>query len=332
MSVEIVPFSECHLNDAAVLVTTRYRVERDLEKSLPAQFEQPDSVLPRLQNYANQRAGVAAIRNGRLVGFLVGLLILNRGRRLAWSPDWGHAAESNDSREIYHAMYARLAPRWLANGCFTHAITALAHDRTTIDTWFSLGFGLITVDALRDIDPVPDLVADIEIRRALLEEIDHAMNLEVGLRRYIATAPIFIPFIMQQEKESYAKWLSDSANALLLAYHNGDAVSFMRLQPSAYHVLPISDKATVAITGAFTKANIRRSGIGTALLNHSLDWARSVGYRYCSVDYESTNILGSHFWQGRGFKPVCYSLVRHIDEIIAWANEDRDDADLLREF
>ena len=36
MSVEIIPFSECHLNDAAILVATRYRAERDLEKSLPA--------------------------------------------------------------------------------------------------------------------------------------------------------------------------------------------------------------------------------------------------------------------------------------------------------
>ena len=102
--MEIMPFNEEHLEDAGALVAARYRAERKLDLSLPPAFEDSGSIVPRLRDYANGRAGVVAIQNGRLAGFLMGLLVLNIGRRLAWSPDWGHAADSDDNREIYRAM------------------------------------------------------------------------------------------------------------------------------------------------------------------------------------------------------------------------------------
>ena len=291
-------------------------------------------MLPRLQNYANQRAGVVAIQDSRLVGFIVGLLIQNRGVRTAYIPDWGHATSSSDSKEIYRLMYAALSPRWVTNGYFTHAITIFAHEYTTSNAWVSLGFGQTTIDALRNLNPVQGSAAEVEIRRATTEDIDQVFTLAIAMQRHMSGAPIFIPLIIYQNRQWTQKWLSDSANALWLAYHNGATVGFMGLQPSNPNaaVLPVSDKTFVAFNRAFTKEDLRCRGIGTALLNHSLDWARSVGYKHCSVDFESTNITGSRFWLGRGFKPVCYSLVRHIEERISWAHEGRDDADLLSEF
>ena len=41
-SVDIVPFRDDHLEDAAALVAARYRAERDLDKSLHARYEEPD--------------------------------------------------------------------------------------------------------------------------------------------------------------------------------------------------------------------------------------------------------------------------------------------------
>ena len=82
-------------------------------------------------------------------------------------------------------------------------------------------------------------------------------------------------------------------------------------------VMLVSHETTVTITGAFTKDGIRHCGIGIALLNHSLDWARSIGYSHCTAEYDSTNIIGSRFWQRRGFKPVGYSWIRSIDKRIA---------------
>jgi len=320
----IMPFNEEHLEDAGALVAARYRAERKLDLSLPPAFEDSGSIVPRLRDYAN----------GRLAGFLLGLLVLNIDRRLAWSPDWCHAADSNDNREIYRAMYAELAPRWVTDGYFAHAVTVFAHEHTVSDAWYSLGFGVTTVDAFRDLAPVEGPVTDVEIRRATLQDIDPVITLVIALRRHMASAPAFMPFITHRERQRTQQWLSDSNNAMWLAYHDDEPVGFMGLQPSDPHgaVMPVSDKTIVAFNRTFTREDLRLRGFGTALLDYSLDWARSAGYERCSVDYESTNIIGSRFWESKGFRPVCYSLVRHVDERIAWAHKDRDETDILREF
>jgi len=330
MSFEIVPLDVHHLEDAAALVATRYRTERDLNKSLPAQFENTHAVLPLLKDYTNGQAGITAIREKRLIGFLIGLLITD-GTKIAYVPDWGHAADLEGGQEIYRAMYANLARRWVTNGYFSHVISVRAHEREAVDAWFSLGFGMIEINALRDVSPVDGGMAEVEIRRAGPEDIDVVLSLRLAMQRHLAETPTFIPLNIRRGRKHYEQWLPDSTNALWLAYRDGDAIAFMELEPSSRLgvVMPVFDEANVTITGAFTKEDIRQRGIGTALLNHSLEWARSAGYKNCAVEFESTNIIGSSFWYGKGFQPVCYSLLRHIDERIAWAHEDRDDVDLL---
>jgi len=317
-SIEIVPFQRDHLEHAALLVASRYRAERSLNESLPARFEDADAILPLLKDYANGQAGIAAICERRLIGFLIGLLITVREAKTAYVPDWGHAADSEDGRKTYQALYANLAPRWITDGYYTHAVTLLAHEREVIDTWFSLGFGMVEVNGVRDVSPIEGGMAEVEIRRAGLEDIDVVLSLRVAVERHLAEAPIFTPLIIRRGREFYEEWLPDPANAFWLAYRDRDAVAFMELVPSGRLgvVMPVIDETTVTITGAFTREDIRQRGIGTTLLNHSLEWARSAGYRNCAVEFESTNIIGSSFWHGNGFKPVCYSLVRHVDERI----------------
>ena len=75
----------------------------------------------------------------------------------------------------------------------------------------------------------------------------------------------------------------------------------------------IHDEKTTSIVGAFTTESVRGGGIATALLNRSLEWARSDGYERCAVDFEPMNPLATRFWL-RHFQPVCYTLIRHVDE------------------
>ena len=329
MPLEIVPLRDGHLEDAAALVTARYRALREDVPSLPSRYEDVTSILPLLRDLAGQAPGVAAIRGSQLAGFLLGQVIPSfRGGRSVYSAEWANGAEAQDSREIYREMYARLSARWVANGCFTHLVTVLAHDRRGIEGWHWLSFGLTGVDAMRDLSPVQGDSAPVEICRAGLEDIEQAMALSEPLQRYLATAPIFLAFVERDAKESHEKWLANSANALWLAYHGGEAVACMGLEPSnprACYV--IRDEKTISITSAFTKERERNRGIGTALLNRSLDWARSAGHERCAVDFEPQNIPGARFWL-RHFQPICYSLIRHVDERVAWAHEKRENKDL----
>jgi GNAT superfamily N-acetyltransferase len=332
MATAIAPFGDEHLERAASLVAARYRAERRHIPALPAAYEDPDAIGPRLRELAQSAPGVVAIREGQLAGFLLAYLALPRGVRTAYVPDFGHGADAVGGREIYRTMYASLSHKWLAHGCFSHCITFLAHEREAIEAWFSLGFGLIVIDALRDLDPGPGPSADAEIRRATAADVDLLTPLMLDLGRHLAASPIFIPLIVEDGRKDLERWLSDPARALWLAFQDGDVVAFMRLEPSRCEVMPTSADTTVAITGAFTVEKVRSRGIGTALLDHALDWARSAGYAHCSVDFESANIPGSRFWLGKGFQPVCHSLARRVDERLAWAHERRDDGDLVRAY
>ena len=205
-SIEIVPFQHDHLEDAAVLVATRYRAERGFDKSLPPQFEHADAVLPLLKAYANGQAGIVAICERRLIGFLIGLLITVREAKTAYVPDWGHAANSEDRRRTYQAMYANLASRWVADGYYAHAVTLLTHEREVMDTWYSLGFGMAEVDAMRDVSHVKGGTTEVEIRRAGPEDIDLVLSLRVAVERHLARAPIFIPLIIHRGRKFYQQW------------------------------------------------------------------------------------------------------------------------------
>ena len=318
MPLEIVPLRAEHLEDAAALVTARYRVLRECAPSLPPRYEDAGSLLPPLRDLAGQAPGVVAMRDGRLVGFILGMVLSEfRGKRGAYSPEWANAAQAEDSRETYREMYARLSARWVANGCFVHLATLLTHDRQAIDAWHWLGFGLAAVDAIRDLTPVQGTIADVEIRRAGLEDIEQAMTLSHALWQHLAAAPIFLRSIEKQGRAFHEQWLANSDNALWLAYHRGEAVACMGLEPSSPDACyVIRDEKTISITSAFTTESERNKGMGTALLNHSLAWARSVGYQRCAVDFEPQNIPAVRFWL-RHFQPVCYSQIRHVDERVA---------------
>lgn len=83
---------------------------------------------------------------------------------------------------------------------------------------------------------------------------------------------------------------------------------------------PTTPDQCIAIEHVFTDAEARGSGVGTALLRHGIAWAREAGYDRCSVDWEPSNLLGSRFWNGNGFRPISYWLTRRLDERIAWTH------------
>jgi GNAT superfamily N-acetyltransferase len=325
MPFEILPLMDEHLEDAAALFVERYAEMRTHVPYLPAHFEDADAILPLLSEVAGRSPGVVALRDTKLVGFLVGLVLANyRGKRAVWSPEWANAAVGENSQAVYVRMYTELSARWVANGCFMHLISILAHQRDLINRLQWLGFGLMAADAMRDLGPVEGDIAVVEIQRASLDDIEQAMRLGEALQRYMASAPIFLAFAENHGRAYYSELLSSTDNVFWLARHDGEAVSFLSLRPSNPGAADIvQDERIVNITGAFTAERLRGRGIGAALLQRALAWARAAGYESCAVDFEPENVTGAHFWL-RHFQPVCLSLARHVDERIAWAHHARD--------
>ena len=315
MMLEVVPLGEEHLKDAAALASNRYKGLRDQVPLLPPRYAESSTLLPLLQDIVEAGPGVAAIRQGRLIGFLTGWLIPSfRGKRSVFSPEWANAADLENSRRIYEEMYAYLSASWVADGYFTHLISILVNDHDGIDGWYWLGFGMIAADAVRGLQPAQGGDADIDVQRARLQDLEQMMMLNEASVQHLAAPPTFLADTEKRDRSYYEEWLQDPDQAVWMAYQGTEAVAYMRLGSANEDASTIIyDEKTTSIVGAFTKDKVRGRGIATALLNRSLEWAHAAGYERCAVDFEPMNPLATRFWL-RHFEPVCYTLIRHVDE------------------
>jgi GNAT superfamily N-acetyltransferase len=318
MSMKVVPLREEHLADAAALVSRRYQGLREQVPSLPPRYAEVSTLLPMLRDIAGAGPGVAAIHGGQLVGFLSGWLISSfRGKRSAFSPEWANAADPANSQRIYEQMYTHLSASWVRDGYTTHLISLLANDRDGLEGWHWLGFGMLAADAVRDLQPVPGRDTGAEIRRAGLQDLEQVRTLTEALVQYMTEPPIFLVNTEERDVAYYEEWLQNPDRVIWLAFDGAEAVAFMRLGPANEDASNIIyDEKTTSVTGAFTRERARGGGIASELLNRSLAWARAKGYERCAVDFEPMNPLATRFWL-RHFQPVCYAVVRHVDERVA---------------
>ena len=310
-----VPLSEKHLEDAALLVSQRYRRLCEQEPHLPLRYSKVDNLLPLLNNILKVTGtGVAAIRGGRLAGFLTGWHMPSfRGKRSTYSPEWANAADLDDSARIYEEMYSHLAVTWVTDKYIAHYISMFPNDVNALRAWNWMGFGMISVDAIRGLDSIQVEVVDVRIKRAESGDIEQVIELQDELWQYMKRAPIFL-LSEKRDRAYYEEWLANPDKVAWLAYSNDEPVAFMRLGPADDDVSTIiMDEKTTSIYAAFTKEKIRSEGIATALLDHALKSARESGYERCAVPFEPMNLLGTRFWL-KYFKPICYSLLRIVDD------------------
>jgi GNAT superfamily N-acetyltransferase len=318
--LKTIPLREEHLEDAALLVSNRYKRLCEQEPHLPQSYAEMAKFLPLLRNILNASGiGVATFHGDRLVGFLTGWKMPSfRGKRSIYSPEWANAADLEDSAHIYEEMYSHLAAAWVADKCVAHYISLFPNDVNALRACHWMGFGMISIDAIRGLDPIQDQDANVKIRRAGLQDIDQVMELHEGLREYMKGTPVFL-LTEKRDQSYYEEWLRDPDKVVWLAYWKEEPVAFMRLGPADDDVCTIIvDEKTTSIYAAFTKEKVRKEGIATALLDHALKSAQASGYERCAVPFEPMNLMGTRFWL-KYFKPVCWSVLRHVDERVTQA-------------
>lgn len=318
MAIEILPFKEIHLEDAAALACARYRALRAWQPLMPSRFQESDAFLPGLRELAERAPGVVAVRGGRLAGFLTAYQFPDfRGKPGVFSPEWANGADLNGSRRIYEAMYTGLAAQWVDAGYCAHLLSIMANDQEGIEGWRWMGFGQIATDGVRDLQPLPDHTAEVDVRQAGPGEIQQVTGLIEALRRHMAASPTFLHQEDSVEVEENEEYLSDPAHAVWLAYQGTEAIACMGQGPANPKASKLIDDAgTTSIVSAYTRKSARGSGVATALLNQVLAWGRAEGYERCAVDWEPMNVLATRFWT-RYFQPVSHALVRYVDERLA---------------
>ena len=314
MSIRLEPFRAGHVPEAASLAAAavgRLRAEVPL---LPATWGSAATIEPFLATLADAGSGVAAFDGPRLTGHLVAWPGTRQGLSWVFSPEVGNAAESVDGRGVRETMYAEMAADWVARGIESHVVAVPATDRAALDTWSWLGFGVSTVDAIRDLRPVDRSgPADVRYRRGGPSDVEAMIALEEGLRAHVAGSPVFFVVGPPRTQAIQLERLSDPAIATFIAEDAGGAIGYLRIGPAADDAATIiRDPGTASITGAFTVPERRGQAIASTLLDAALGWARAEGYVRCAVDFESANLLARRFWL-RFFTPVVLSLTRRID-------------------
>jgi ribosomal protein S18 acetylase RimI-like enzyme len=317
---EILPFTDEHVDDAARLLAARHARHREAEPLLPARFAEPSAAREEVAA-AWQRdgaSGAAAVRDGRLVGFLVGAPRDDAiwGENV-WVEAAGHAVEeAEDARDVY----ASAAARWFEEGWHRHYVLLPAGEAPLIDAWFRLSFGLQQAHGQREVPAQIDvqLPDGVEIREPREEDIEALLAVDLALPVHQQSSPVFSEMPLPTDELLRSEWRSTiegNDEKVLVGFRDGRPLACWSLTAAErsyhYHGLMLPERASY-LAFASTVPEARGSGIGVALTDASLASAAEDGYTAMVTDWRVTNLLASRFWPKRGFRPAFLRLYRAI--------------------
>jgi ribosomal protein S18 acetylase RimI-like enzyme len=317
--LEVVPFSDAQLDDAARLLAARQARHREAEPSLPERFEDPVAAREEVEEAwrAEGASGTAVARDGRVIGYLIGAPrdVKVWGENV-WVELAGHAVEEpEDLRDLY----AEAAAGWVGAGRTRHYALVPANDSGLVDAWFRLGFGQQHAHGLQAVVPRDvTLPAGIEIRQPREAEIEELIEVDLALPAHQSRSPVFSTIgrpTREELREEWASTLADDEEHVLVAYQDGKPVavwSVLSAEGSSQHRGLGRPERAAFLGFASTLPEFRGSGLGLALTDASFNWAAENGYDVMVTDWRVTNLLSSRFWPKRGFRPVFLRLYRSI--------------------
>jgi len=319
--MEITQFQEKHIEDAAKLFVFNLKSLRNELNELPDRLENIMSVESLLNNIINKNPSVVAISEDKLVGYLTGWSNIENfygSTYGAYSPEWSHSTiPGNEKKEIYHNLYTTLSAIWVSSECHNHLFQFFANDTILKETFFSYCYGLQLIDAIRSIEPIKSILSDdIIVREASEDDLIDLQKMSIQIIEHLNNPPIFLNRSVEKKslKEIKKEFLNNDAISFV-AEKNGQIVSCVRGKLHDGNIETLKAKDTLAINFGYTYAEFRNNRIATEVLNGLLKWSASNNMARCTVDFESQNKEGMPFWLTH-FKPVCFAVMRKIDDRI----------------
>lgn len=318
--IEIHPFNSSHLDEAAVLLAHRHAAQRKVEPALPAAFEDAATARTAIQELLTDEAsGAIAIRGDDLLGYVLGTPRADP----TWGPNmWvelaGHAVSDP---ELIRDLYAFAATRWVGEGRTSHYAIVPATDAPSVDAWFRLGFGHQHVHALRQVPtgvsrtPPPGVTT----RPAERSDIDALAELDPLLQIHQALSPCFstsveIPTV-EQARGEWVEEFDDGDGGTFVAERDGRVVGaalVCSVERSGAHSGLARPANAALLAFAVVALEAQGSGIGQALADEALGWARDRGCEVIVTDWRMTNLLSSRAWPRAGYRPTFFRLFRSI--------------------
>jgi GNAT superfamily N-acetyltransferase len=311
-----VPMTKEYLEPAIELFIENYKHEQEKSPLLPSRvITEPAWIYEALEaRLANP--GVAVVQDNQLLGYMVtGFQFEWKGQRAVLAPEYCHSAVEERRQELYQRMYMHLSQEWINHHIHLQMIGYFAHDTILQETLYQLGFGAILAEQLRDCSAL-NKPQEVIIQEE--KDVSRLLNIQIEHNKYYSKAPIFIlkptrPDEVLADLEAHAR----QGDVFFVYYEQEEPCAYMIVGNSTIEGegFLLQNTNTAQIKSAYARQDIRRKGIGKALLQQVIEWSQAHGYERIFVEHETANFYGSIFWY-KHFNPYIYFSMRYIDNTI----------------
>lgn len=309
--MQIIDFTKEWLPQAHALAEQNYAEARVLLPTLP------DTPVPPLDHFAENGMGVAAVEDGRLLGFLGGYLpfkpvYCTPDAAGVWSPLHAHAVQKENREKIWQRLYQAAGEKWADAGAAYHSITLYTHDTDVQKALFFYGFGARCTDLIRPVtDPGLHVPSNLRFEELPTEESARLRPLRRALAEHLGRSPAFMRHT-NDEMNAYLNRKEEQSARLFAAFDGDTLIAYMEFEDEGESFASWAP-GTANICGAYCLPEYRGQGIAQALLSFMVRTLREEGYTRLGVDCETFNPTAIRFWS-KYFTPYTTSVVRRIDD------------------
>jgi GNAT superfamily N-acetyltransferase len=304
--VDIVAFTDEHVDAAAAVLAERHAAHLALEPLLPHRTD----FAAQVEKEREEGTGAVAVEGGEVVGYLLG----NRREDFLGPHIWSHVAgHAVRDPELVRDLYAAAAGRWVEAGLTRHFVFVPAI-RQLVEPWLRVTFGISAALAARETSPDEEVGDGVAVRLSTPEDTPVAAAFDRVLAQHLTEPPSFSFFTLPSEQEYLDEWRNvhgEPEFTHFVAERDGRPVGHLLLYRRPEGDLRIPPQS-IDLANAATDPAERGDGAGVALTNFALRWAYEHGYTTMITDWRMSNLLASRFWPRRGFRETFLRLYRSI--------------------
>jgi GNAT superfamily N-acetyltransferase len=230
--------------------------------------------------------------------------------RHVWVGLAGHAAREP---ELVRDLYRFAAERWVEEGAELHVALVPALPELA-QPWFRLAFAHMQAHGIREsgaeAGPLP---AGVVVRPGTIDDPRATPGLVTQTWEHHTQSPTFTGVTVPSEEEflvDLEETLELPNTAYFVAELDGRLSGHLLLEQEEPDLARPPGSTYLAV--AATLPGARGRGLGVALTEHALEWAREAGYSTVHTDWRVANLESSRFWPARGFRETFWRLARRI--------------------
>lgn len=313
MGYKSIPLTESDIPIASRFVEAAYDAEKKANPILPpTMFGNNEEIIKYIKNCIPNGA-VALEDKGRIVGFMAIFSIFSfKGQKAVLINEISHGSHGKKKYLIYQKLYESLGNTLKQLNSKIHIMAHFHIDTPLLNVLFQLGFGAFLAERVRSLNTIPNAP---KVKLDQYNDFENIIDLESEHTSYYQQSPIFLKKDCSKSNVIAKLGKRQAHDDVLFTYsENG--------RPMAYSIVgkctgdqngfTLKDTNTAQIMSFYSTPSVRGKGIGKALLNRSIEWARDQGYSRLFVEHETANIYGGNFWQ-KYFNLYLYFSMRYID-------------------